>query len=346
LFAMLRDYLVVQNSAVREGNRVTGLAYEPSWFAHLLNVLYFPLWLSATYLRTSAFRFRIFKIISLENILLPPALVVFILSSPRVGLVAFLLMLLFLLVKVNVWIYRWIVRKATSRLKVSRIRFSLFKIIIQASMALVLVTIYIGGIVGFVKLFSKYDWRYNLLNQQFSQAEINNFKWDENTLIYISGRFAFMERLVYWFTGWHVFNDFPWLGVGLGNTGFYFTNHVPSMGWDSFEIRDVIYRLYDLPNVKSLWIRLLSDTGLIGFAFFAGWYFILWRSARLAGRSQEITIKVVSLASQLALVAFLVEGFSIDSFALPFLWVITALTAANGMISRKAALEASSVPSQ
>ncbi|HEX7434618.1 MAG TPA: hypothetical protein VF326_13280, partial [Anaerolineaceae bacterium] len=59
------------------------------------------------------------------------------------------------------------------------------------------------------------------------------------------------------------------------------------------------------------------------------------RSARFVGRSCDSTLKLVSLAGQLALIAFLVEGFSIDSFALPFLWVITALTAANGALYRQ-----------
>jgi hypothetical protein len=343
IFSTIRDYLVVQNPGVREGNRVTGLAYEPSWFAHLLNVLYFPLWLSATYLRTSAFRFRLFKIFSLENILLVPGLVVFVLSSPRVGLVAFLLILVFLLIKVNITIYRWIARLITSRMSSTGMRLSLLKIIIQIFMVLIFISVYVGGIYGFVKEYSKIDHRFYLLTQPFTQAEISQLGLNENSIIYLSGRFAFLERLVYWSTGWHIFNDHPWLGVGLGNSGFYFPDHFPSQGWDSFEIRGVLYRLYDLPNVKSLWIRLLSDSGLVGFSLFITWYFVLWRSARIAGSSKDITIKLVALAGQLALIAFLVEGFSIDSFALPFLWVITGLIAANSAIFRKEALDTATV---
>jgi hypothetical protein len=335
LFSLLRDNLVVQNSGVREGTRVTGLAYEPSWFAHLLNVLYFPLWLSATYQRISAFRLRLFKIISIENILLLPSLVVFVLSSPRVGMVAFLLILVFLLVKINVSIYRMIVHKFTRRMNSSGSRVKWVKVAIQVSMVIIFIGVYVGGIFAFVTAFSKYDYRYHLLTQPFSKAELSSLSFNEDSLLYISNRFAFLERAVYWFTGWHTFNDYPWLGVGLGNSGFYFPAHVPYQGWGTFEIRGVLYRLYDLPNVKSLWIRLLSDTGLLGFSLFVTWYYILWRSARFVGRSCDSTLKLVSLAGQLALIAFLVEGFSIDSFALPFLWVITALTAANGALYRQ-----------
>ncbi len=335
LFALIRDHLVVQNSAVRDGNRVTGLAYEPSWFAHLLNVLYFPLWLSASYLRTSVFRWRLFRIISFENILILPALVVFILSSPRVGLLAFLLVLVFLLVKLNLAIYRIISKWVMNHLNAGRISMNLIKVLIRVGIVLVFIGVYLGGIFFFVKLFSKYDYRFKLLTQPFTQQELNGLGLNESSFIYIGNRFAFGERLIYWFAGWHTFNDYPWIGVGLGNSGYYFVSHLSFQGWDSFEIRDVIYRLYDLPNIKSLWIRLLSETGLIGFSFFATWYFLLWKSARATSRSQDMTLRLVALAGQLGLIAFLVEGFSIDSFALPYLWAITALIAAAGVIYRK-----------
>jgi len=239
------------------------------------------------------------------------------------------------LVKINVSIYRMIVHKFTRRMNSSGSRVKWVKVAIQVSMVIIFIGVYVGGIFAFVTAFSKYDYRYHLLTQPFSKAELSSLSFNEDSLLYISNRFAFLERAVYWFTGWHTFNDYPWLGVGLGNSGFYFPAHVPFQGWGTFEIRDVLYRLYDLPNVKSLWIRLLSDTGLLGFSLFVTWYYILWRSARFVGRSRDSTLKLVSLAGQLALIAFLVEGFSIDSFALPFLWVITALTAANGALYRQ-----------
>lgn len=248
LFNMIRDNLVVQNTAVRYGNRVTGLSYEPSWFAHLLNVLYFPLWLSATYQRISAFRFRLFRIFSIENILLIPALVLFVLSSPRVGMAAFLLIVVYLLIKLNVAIYRVIARKITRRINPTASSVRLVKLGIQVSLLLIFFAVYIGGIFGFVTAFSKYDARYHLLTQQYSKAELSSLGLNENSFLYISTKYGFLERLVYWFSGWHTFNDYPWLGVGLGNSGFYFPTHFPFQGWDTFEIRDVLYRLYDLPK--------------------------------------------------------------------------------------------------
>ncbi len=335
-FAHLRDLLVVQNSAVREGNRVTGLAYEPSWFAHLLNILFFPLWISASFQRLSAFRFRLFKVLTVEDFLLIPSLVVFVLSSPRVGMVAFLLMVVYLLIKINLAIYRWIIRRITSTIHATTgIGLSLVKVVIRVGLVLVFLAVYLGGIFGFVVAYSHYDRRYGYLLKPFTQAELNSLGLNENSFLYLSTKYGFEERLVYWFSGWHTFNDHPWLGVGIGNAGFYFPNDFPYQGLGTFEIRDVLYRLYDLPNIKSMWIRLLAETGLVGFACFATWYVLTWVSAWFSGKSHDPTIRLVALAGLLGILAFLVEGFSIDSFALPFLWVIMALAAANGVLYRK-----------
>jgi O-antigen ligase len=123
---------------------------------------------------------------------------------------------------------------------------------------------------------------------------------NENTLLTLSQRFIFLERMVYWLNGWNVFNQYPWLGVGLGNAGFFFPKLAPSMGWATFEIRNVLYYLTQLPNVKSFWFRLLAETGIIGFSVFITWIYVLFQSARVSTRSQNPAIKTMALAGQLA----------------------------------------------
>jgi O-antigen ligase len=192
---------------------------------------------------------------------------------------------------------------------------------------------------SYVQLGSSRDWRINTLIQNpLSISEIKALSnLDENSVLYLGLRFAFLERLTYWFDGWHIFNDYPIIGVGLGNAGFYFVDHMPAAGWGSYEIRDVVYRNGALANIKSFWVRLLAETGIVGFMLFLSWYYLLWRSSRTTQHSRDPVLKMVALAGQLALIAFLVEGFSIDSFALPYLWVITGLISAAGAIYRSQA---------
>jgi hypothetical protein len=132
-----------------------------------------------------------------------------------------------------------------------------------------------------------------------------------------------------------VFNQFPWLGVGLGNAGFFFPSLAPPMGWATFEIRNVLFYLTQLPNVKSFWFRLLAETGIIGFSVFISWLYMLFQSSRLSQHSQYSAIKTLALAGQLSLLAFIGEGFSIDSFAMPYLWIMAGLIAAMGLLVRQ-----------
>jgi hypothetical protein len=90
-----------------------------------------------------------------------------------------------------------------------------------------------------------------------------------------------------------------------------------------------------LPNTKSLFVRLLAETGLVGFSIFTLFLYNLWRSARLLLTSQSSTLRWIGLTGQFALLAFVGEGFSIDSFAMPYMWVIAGLISVSALIYRQ-----------
>ncbi len=316
--------------------RVNGLTYEASWFAHQMVMLYLPLWLAASYHKTSAFAFRIFHI-SIENILLVFGLAAFFLSSPRIGLVSLLLMIIFLFFRLNLSIHRKFVELVTSKQGILLRRSSpARKTSIRVFTSLSIVLIYALVLVGVFFFAVQRDWRLNILvNDPPTLKEIVGvLTLDQSAILTLSHRFIFLERTVYWFSGWNVFNQYPWLGVGLGNAGFFFPKLAPAIGWASFEIRNVLFYLTQLPNVKSFWFRLLAETGLVGFSIFITWLYVLFQSSRFSQRNPSRMIKTVSLAGQLALLVFIGEGLSIDSFAMPYLWVIAGLIAAIAMIYR------------
>jgi hypothetical protein len=184
---------------------------------------------------------------------------------------------------------------------------------------------------------SQRDWRLSILiSNPPSLAEIRAIlTLNETVLLNLAHRLIFLERMVYWFTGWHVFNDHPWLGVGLGNAGFFALLKTPSIGWASYEIRELLFRLPQLPNIKSFWVRLFAETGLIGFSMFSSWLVLLFRSAQITLGSHKAVLRVLAFSGQLSLIAFIGEGFSIDSFAMPYLWIATGLIAAVGWVYRK-----------
>lgn len=334
----IQSWLVEHSPAFLPGfGRVSGLAYEASWFAHQMAIVYLPLWLAATFHRTSAFSIRIFHI-SIENILLIFGLAAFFLSSPRIGLVSLSIMTAYLFIRLNLVFHRWIVTRISSSKHFSKLgaidtRKALLRILTSAFIVLFYVII----LAGLFQFAVQRDWRLaTLVSAPPTMKEMVGFlTLNENTWLELSHRFVFLERMVYWMNGWNVFNQYPWLGVGLGNTGFFFPKFAPSIGWATFEIRNVLYYFTQLPNVKSFWFRLLAETGLVGFSVFISWFYLLFQSSRLSQHHPDTTMKTFAFAGQLALLAFIGEGLSIDSFAMPYFWVMAGLIASVAMLSRR-----------
>jgi hypothetical protein len=334
----IQSWIVVKSPSFSATfGRVNGLTYEASWFAHQMVIIYLPLWIAASYNKTSAFKFRILQI-SAENILLVFGLGAFFLSSPRIGLVSLLLMTIYLFMRLNLLIHHKIVERISNwKFVLKRGSSKRYRFLINGTTSVSIFFVYALILAGVFFFVVQRDSRLTILVSEPPTIKeiVGLLTLDQNTLLELSHRFLFLERMVYWLNGWNVFNQYPWLGVGLGNTGFFFPKFAPPIGWATFEIRNVLYYLTTLPNVKSFWFRLLAETGLIGFSLFITWFYILFQSSRFSQHNQNATIKTFAFAGQLALLAFIGEGLSIDSFAMPYFWVIAGLIAAITMICRQ-----------
>ncbi len=317
--------------------RVNGLTYEASWFAHQMVMVYLPIWIAATFHKTSAFKFRLWRV-SLENILLVVGLVLFFLSSPRIGLISLLMMAVYLAIKLSLLAYHKMVEFLSHRLtdqasSAARARRPWIGIITAAGIVAVYAIIFLC-----VFYFAaQRDYRLGALvkNPPSRQEIVGLLTLDQPTVLELGRKFMFLERAVYWMNGWNIFNQYPFVGVGLGNAGFFFPQMAPAIGWATFEIRNVLFYMAQLPNVKSFWFRLLAETGIIGFSIFITWLYVLLQSARHSQHSLNPTQKTLALAGTLSLLAFIGEGFSIDSFAMPYLWIMAGLVAAIALIYRR-----------
>ena len=147
----------------------------------------------------------------------------------------------------------------------------------------------------------------------------------------------FSERTVYWMATYSVFVAHPYLGVGLGNAGFFFPKTMPAFAWALPEVVNVLRDgIYLFPNPKNLWLRILAETGIVGFTFFVAWLlFILTRSLQLLTDKQPL-FRALGLAGVLSLASIVIEGFSLDTFGLPYIWIILGLISAAARISRSA----------
>lgn len=123
--------------------------------------------------------------------------------------------------------------------------------------------------------------------------------------------------------GLDTFASRPWLGVGLGQSGFFLLEHIPL--WAIDRRSEIMLLLaatsYLFPNPKNLWVRLLAETGIVGMAAFLIWIGMIFAaSVFLMGRADK-TSRFLGSAGIMMCIAILAEGFSLDSFALPTMWV-------------------------
>ena len=118
------------------------------------------------------------------------------------------------------------------------------------------------------------------------------------------------------------------MGVGLGNAGFYMPEYLDGYAWRLPEVRELVFRSGSLLNIKSLWIRILAETGIVGFAFYLAWWFMnWWTGIFMESRNDRLQATLGSMVL-FSLVASLLEGFSLDTFALPYPWIPTGLLGA------------------
>lgn len=289
--------------------RFVGFTLEPSWLAHQLNLLYLPYWFAASVTGFSAFRFRIGKITA-ERILFIVSTAVLLLTLSRVGLAAFLLTAAFCALV--------LVRRTVGKLS-ERYPEKNRKTVMLVSYAAVFLLL-AAAAYGILRLLMKLDFRMaNLFNISFIGRS--------DPVLYLAEKLSLAARFVYWDGGFTIFDRYPLLGVGLGHAGFYLPQYLNDYAFRLLEVRNLLYRSQTLLNIKSLWIRILAETGIVGFIFFITWYLhsLLGNLISLS-RGSRIR-QTAAWMGCFACLAFLLEGFSLDTFALPYIWFSIGLAA-------------------
>jgi O-antigen ligase len=141
-----------------------------------------------------------------------------------------------------------------------------------------------------------------------------------------ASKLSFAERIIYWITAFRVFLLRPFFGVGLGGSGFFFARLTPEFGYSLPEVVRYLFSENVIPNAKNLWIRLLAETGIVGFSLFCAWLFSHWHTAqRIEKQGQHKETRTYGLVGKLFIIAILMEGFSMDSFGLPYIWIAAGL---------------------
>jgi O-antigen ligase len=296
-------------------HRANGFTFEPSWLAHQINVFFLPYWLAATLTGYTAIGKRLWHI-SVENLLLAGGIVVLLGSLSRIGLLTLLLLAAYLLFRFTQFLAR-ILAKRFRRPQLAAIFIGMGLFVLYFLLA-----------VGLVYGMSFADYRL---------AAIFNMEKIPSDWFALARNLNFAERVSYWSMGFHDFGEHPIFGVGLGNAGFFFTNSIPPAAPTLPEILKIQTQFTAVPNVKNLWLRLLGETGLVGFGLFAAWLTVLWRGSKFLQSKSAPVYRVVGWMGLLAIIALVGEGFSIDSFAMPYYWISFGILTAASFAARQEA---------
>jgi O-antigen ligase len=121
----------------------------------------------------------------------------------------------------------------------------------------------------------------------------------------------------------------PWTGVGLGASGFYIYRNLPD--WSLTTVPEIAKqlnpesRLY--PNPKNLYVRLLAETGLIGFFLYLAFQFFLLGDVLAFLPRRSSLARYAATAGVFAWLAIALHNFTQDSLATPNIWLLPGILA-------------------
>jgi len=290
-------------------SRISGMTFEPKWFAEQICFLLLPWLLGSVLSRRTVFPWR-FKWITIEMVLLVWASGVLLFTYSRTGtaILVVLVILSFILLRT---LYQ---NKSHVKQKAGKKRGR--RILEISAVIVVLFTVLV--VIGSQNPYFSRLWRY------YTEASNRHRTY----LQYI----AVEQRFVYWETALRTFISQPIIGVGLGNYAFYFDAMLPNQNWGAQ--KEIIRQITPsegqnrLITPKNLYAKLLAETGLFGTAAFTAFIFAIIGCIFFLLFSKTPDQRLWGIGGFLALVVFLIVIFSFDSFALPNMWVFFGLITA------------------
>ena len=284
-------------------NRVSGLAYEPAWLAGQIATVYFPWLFAAVMTKTHFSRFK-----WVEALLLGFSSMLLLATFSRGGLVTAFgaVALTFLLTGGEQIRSGWCWFFAGFRRGERKLQRWAFILSFRIGMILIVLAVLVG-----VFLF---------LGQKGYMSRLWNTKAESLSEFIIANSAG--ARAAYNWAGMGVYAEHPWLGVGLGATGFNLYDNLPD--WALTTVPEIARqlnpsnRLY--PNPKNMYIRILAEAGLFGFAFYLAYLAGLLGDALSFLRKPGL-LRFLGIAGLCSWLAIALYNITQDSFATPNIWV-------------------------
>jgi hypothetical protein len=291
--------------------RISGLTYEPNWFAMQISQLLLPWLLGSVITGYSVFKRR-WRWLTVEWIMLVWAVGVLIFTFSRAGLAV-----LVFLVFITLLVFR---SQRQSNRKPGRRPW--LRRLVEAGLGIALVAGLIYAASTQSPFFARL-WNYWTIVKGGTL---------EGYIEYV----GFRARLTYSEAALNTYASSPWLGIGLGNYAFYFSDMLPDR---PLAVAPELLRIV-LPDdsrdrlitPKNYFLRLLAETGLVGVAAFAGFLFAILGCALFLWTARDGEQHFWGVSGLLGVASFLAASFSFDSFAIPNTWIVFGLITAAAWV--------------
>jgi hypothetical protein len=306
-------------------NRVSGMTYEPSWFAEQITILLLPWLLASVITGRSVFRLR-WRWVTVELFLLVWSTVILVFTFSRAGILdlatlAVLSLVLFYLQRKSSAVSSEPQSSMKPGAKRRNPRLQTAWKIIRVVLAVTLVfTIIISGI---YLAGQKYDFFMRLWDY---------WETPHPTFMGYLQYLGFEARMIYGETAYNMYLTAPVIGVGPGVYALYFADSLP---YHPLAKTPEVIRLITpeegfnrLITAKNFFLRLLAETGIVGTAAFIAFFISIVGMAINLWLSPEPEEKYWGVGAVMALAVFVLSTLSFDSFALPNMWVIFGLITA------------------
>jgi O-antigen ligase len=282
-------------------NRISGFAYEPAWLAGQLATIFIPCLFASLLTNFHITRFK-----WLEPVLLVFSLLILLATYSRGGLLTTIaatgLTFLFFGRKVLQGLWAWFVQGFRSGASGA-----LFRIGILA--------VFLGVLAGaFIFLGQKNFFR---RLWEIDATSLSEYIVDINA----GARGAYSTGAL------AAYQEHPWMGVGLGASGFYIYQNLPD--WSLTTVPEIAKQLTPesrlFPNPKNLYVRLLAESGLIGFFLFVAFQFNVLGEVLSLYLRREDWSRFAAIAGAFAWLAVTFYNFTQDSLTTPNIWLVSGI---------------------
>lgn len=154
--------------------------------------------------------------------------------------------------------------------------------------------------------------------------KIDSLDFKENLMKSVSNK----SRIGIQYASFQVFKEHPITGVGYGQQAYHSRFHYPVWStMNNYEFRLIYKNQYikSFPPGYNLYLRILTETGVIGFIIYMVFLILIFRELFQLIKSEDREKKLLAIVLLIGFIGICINSLQIDSFRIYGFWIYLAL---------------------